>query len=70
MADITIDSILDETEQLPLEDQAILSEILHKRLVEEKRKMLIQSVKEGLDEYRSGKTGSGSVADFLKDNEH
>ncbi len=67
MADITIDSILDETEQLSLEDQAVLSEILRKRLVEEKRKLLIQTVKEGMDEYKSGKTRSGSVADFLKD---
>lgn len=67
MAEVTIDSILDQTEKLSLEDQAVLSEILRKRLSEEKRKMLIQSVKEGMEEYKSGKTRSGSVADFLKD---
>ncbi len=67
MAELTIDSVLDQTEKLSFEDQVVLSEILRKRLIEEKRKMLVQTVYEGLSEYKSGKTGKGSVADFLKD---
>ncbi len=45
----------------------MISEIVRKRVLEEKRKELAESVKESRKEYLSDKTKSGSVEDFLKD---
>ncbi len=62
-----INEFLESVSKLPLEDQLMISEIIHKRVVEEKRKALAHSVKESKKEYLSNKTKSGSVEDFLKD---
>lgn len=64
---MTLDKMLEAIALFPLDDQLIISEILHKRVVEEKRKLLANSVKESLQEYNSGSTKSGSVNDFLND---
>ena len=70
MKNITLDSVLDQAEQLPLEEQILLANILHKRLVEEKRKNLIQTVKEGIAEYKAGLSHSGTVEDLFNDLEN
>lgn len=67
MNGVTLDSILDQTEHLTLDEQILLAEILRKRLVEEKRKKLIQSVKESTAEYATGKSSSGSVEDLFNE---
>ncbi len=67
MKNITLNSVLDQAEQLSLEEQILLANILHKRLTEEKRKNLIQSVKEGMAEYKAGLSHSGSVDDLFKE---
>jgi hypothetical protein len=64
---LNINELLESVSKLPLDDQLLISEIIHKRVIEEKRKELASSVKESREEYHSNKTGSGSVEDFLKD---
>jgi len=64
---MTLDKMLEAIALFPLDDQLMISDILHQRVVEEKRKLLANSVKESLQEYNSGSTKSGSVNDFLKD---
>lgn len=66
MPSVSIDSLLDQVEKLSVEDQIIFTEVLHKRLLEEKRKRFVQTVHDGLAEYKAGKTDSGSVDDLLK----
>jgi len=63
----TINDFLESISQLSLDDQLMISEIIHKRVIEERRKELAASVKESKEEYYSGKTRKGSVDDFLKD---
>lgn len=58
---ITLDSVLDQAEKLPINEQILLTNILRKRLVEEKRKNLINSVKESLQEYNSGLSHTGTI---------
>jgi hypothetical protein len=67
MNSVTLDSVLDQAEKLPLEEQVLLSKILRKRLTEEKRKKLIESVREGLAEYNAGLSHTGSVEDLFNE---
>ncbi|MHB1688284.1 MAG: hypothetical protein ACYCVH_13040 [Ignavibacteriaceae bacterium] len=62
-----LNDFLESVSKLPLDDQLMISEIIHKRVIEEKRKKLAESVKESKEEYQANKTKRGSVDDFLKD---
>ncbi len=62
-----INDFLESVSKLPLNDQLMISEIIHKRVIEEKRKVLAKSVRESKEEYNSKNTERGSVDDFLKD---
>ena len=64
---LTLDKMLESIALFPLDDQLMISDIIHKRVIEEKRKLLSNSVKESLEEYNAGLTNSGSVSDFLND---
>ncbi len=70
MDNVTLNSVLDQAEQLPLDEQILLTNILRKRLTEEKRKNLIRSVKEGIEEYKAGSSHSGSVEDLFNELEN
>ena len=62
-----LNDFLESISKLPLDDQLMISEIIHKRVIEAKRKEIADSVKESKEEYLSSKTGRGSVDDFLND---
>jgi len=62
-----LNDFLESVSKLPLEDQLMISEIIHKRVIEEKRKKLADSIKESKEEYKAKKTKRGSIEDFLKD---
>lgn len=70
MQNLTIDSVLDQAEKLSFSDQVLLTEILRKRLIEEKRRRLVQTVQEGQEEYKSSKSGKGSVDDLFNEIEN
>lgn len=63
----TINNVLESVSKLSLDDQLMISEIIHKRVIEEKRRELASSVKESKEEYLTNKTQKGSVDDFLKE---
>jgi hypothetical protein len=63
----SINDFLESLSKLPLDDQLMISEIIHKRVIEEKRKELAASVKESKEEYLAKKTKKGSVKDFTND---
>jgi hypothetical protein len=56
---------IDAVEALPVEDQEVLLDILHKRLAHHRQKVLIQEVTEARQEYAEGNVQFGAVADFL-----
>jgi len=62
---LTVDIALDTLSQLSLDDQIMVSEILAKRAIEQRRNELAESIRISREEYAQGKTGSGSVDDFL-----
>jgi len=63
----SINDFLESLSKLPLDDQLMISEIINKRVIEEKRKELAASVKESKAEYLAKKTKKGSVKDFIND---
>ena len=63
----SINDFLESLAKLPLDDQLMISEIIHKRVTELKRKAMAESISESKEEYLSNKTKRGSVDDFLKD---
>lgn len=62
-----INDFLESISKLSLDDQLMISEIIYKRVIEEKRKALAESVKESKEEYLAKKTKKGSVKDFIND---
>ncbi len=63
----SINDFLESLAKLPLDDQLMISEIIHKRVIELKRKAMAESIRESKEEYLSNRTRRGSVDDFLKD---
>ena len=63
----SINDFLESISKLPLDDQMMISEIIHKRVIEAKRKELADSVRDSKAEYLAKKTSRGSVEDFLHD---
>ncbi len=63
----TVNNVLESIALFPLEDQIMIAEIVQKRIIEEKRNILSQTIKERREEYSAGTTKSGSVDDFIKD---
>lgn len=62
-----INDFLELFSKLSLDDQLMISEIINKRVIEEKRKEIAASVKESKEEYLAKKTKKGSVKDFIND---
>ena len=67
---ITVDSAIESVELLPPDDQMMVEEIIHNRLIEKRRNELAESVKMSREEYLAGKTGKGTVNDFLHEIEN
>jgi len=59
--------ILDKVEKMPLDDQNLVIEILRNRYIEFRREEILKNAQGTLEEYKSGLTSHGKVADLLKD---
>lgn len=66
----SINDFLESISKLSLDDQLMISQLIHKRVIEAKRRELATTVKESNEEYKAGKTGRGSVEDFIQDTEN
>ena len=64
---ITVDTVLTEISDLSLDDKKIVENILHKRIIEEKRNEVYNDFQDALKDYQTGKCKSGSTEDFIKD---
>jgi len=58
--------LIDTIEELSIEDQELLLEIAHKRLIEQKRSKLEERIAEARESYRKGEVRRGTVADLMK----
>jgi hypothetical protein len=65
MGDITFQKALEIIESLPEEQRESLMDIVKRRLIEERRDRLAQSIKEAREEYKRGKIRKGTVDDLM-----
>jgi hypothetical protein len=63
----TFQSALSIVESLPVEEQAMLIEIVNNRLREQRRAELVGEVEQSERDYAEGNVKRGSVADFMAD---
>ncbi len=61
----TFQRVIETIETLSLHDQEALLELLQKRLIEQRRKILMGEIAEVRQEYVQGQVRFGSVADFM-----
>jgi len=54
-------------EELPPDDQALLIEIIHRRLIQHRRAKLAAEIAEARDAYRQGNVHQGTVADLMEE---
>lgn len=59
--------VIETVEAMPWEDQALLVEIIHLRLVQQRRGELAADIAEARKAYRQGKVRRGSVNDLLEE---
>jgi len=63
----TFQKVIEAVEALSLDEQAILVDIIHKRLQQQRRDELLQAVAESHQAYAEGNVRSGFVSDLLKE---
>ncbi|MFH7243627.1 MAG: hypothetical protein ACHWZW_12335 [Spirulina sp.] len=61
----TFQKAIETIETLSLNDQEALLELLQKRLIEQRRKVLMSEITEVRQEYAQGQVTFGTVADFM-----
>ena len=65
MGNKTFQKALEIVESLPEEQRESLMDIVKRRLIEERRDRLAQSIKEAREEYKRGKIRKGTVDDLM-----
>ena len=65
-----INTFVEEFQGLSLEDQEYVAELIKKQLVESRRQSLVNRVAEARENYRIGRTKSGSIDDLMGDLEN
>ena len=67
MGNKTFQKALEIVESLPEEQRESLMDIVRRRLIEERRDRLAQSIKEAREEYKHGKIRKGTVDDLMNE---
>ena len=61
-----VDAILDEIAELSIEDQEMVDEIMHKRIIEGKREEIHADYLASLEDRSQGRIKSGSVNELFE----
>jgi ribosome recycling factor len=67
MKTTTFDEALDIIESFPEEQKESIIEIVKRRLTEERREQLAQTIKEAREEYARGEVRRGTVDDLIRE---
>ena len=67
MKTATFDEALDIIESFPEDQRKSIVEIVRRRLTEERREQLAQTIKEAREEYARGEVRRGSVDDLIQE---
>jgi len=58
--------LIEAIEALPVDDQELLIEIIHKRLIQQRRARLLDEISEALSAYERGEVRRGTVEDLMR----
>ncbi|MEM1393777.1 MAG: hypothetical protein AAF757_30295 [Cyanobacteria bacterium P01_D01_bin.116] len=61
----TLQQALDVVEALEPEEQAILLNIISKRLAQQRRNELVEDIAQARDDYQKGNVKRGSISDLM-----
>ena len=67
MKTTTFDEVLEIIESFPEEQKESIIEIVKRRLIEERRERLAQTVHEAREEYARGEVRRGTVDDLMRE---
>ena len=59
--------VIETVEALPLEDQALLVEIIRQRLIQHRRRELAAEIAEAREAYQHGEVHRGTAADLMEE---
>jgi hypothetical protein len=60
-------AVLASVESLPTDDQAMLAEVVTKRVAARRRRQLTREISQARQDYRRGKVHRGTAADFISE---
>lgn len=61
----TLDQVLESIEMLPIEDQEMLVELIHRRLVERRRDEISENITQAKKDYETGRVFRGSAEEVI-----
>jgi hypothetical protein len=64
---VSFQEVLDIVESLPEYQQEDIIDIIRRRLIEQRREKLVDSIREAREEYARGEAKKGTVEDLLKE---
>ena len=64
---MSFQDLIDAVETMPLDDQAMLANLINKRIQEKRRAELLAEVQEARDAFSRGEVKRGSFEDLMKD---
>jgi len=67
MSSKTLDKLIDDFKQLPLDDKEYAIDIIKKQLIEAKREAIAKRAKEAMANLRKGMTRKGTIKELYKD---
>lgn len=67
MGSTTLDKLIDDFKQLPLDDKEYAIDIIKKQLTEAKREAIAKRAKEAMANLRKGMIKKGTVKELYKD---
>ncbi len=65
--EVTFHEVLDIVESLPEYQQEDLIDIIRRRLIEQRRNKLAESIREAREDYARGEVRKGTVDDLMKE---
>ena len=57
--------VLEAADRLPLDDQEMLADVLHRRVIAQRRSRLVTEVREAQEEYRKGEARAASPDEIM-----
>jgi len=67
MSSTTLDKLIDDFKQLPLDDKEYAVDIIKRQLIEAKREAIAKRAKEAAANLKKGKVKRGTVRELYKD---